>query len=288
MEPPIDVKLPLFVYGALKPGMPAFFMLEALVHHAAQDAVSGQLWVRDGLPLLIQSDDSREMVEGWRLRFKDGLETNAYDAVCSFEPRKHYQWIEVTLQSAQRANALVARYPKKGNPHYLGASNWCLSDDPAFGAGLAEVGLVLAEVDRMEGESFDQLSRKFFRSQMAYLLLWSVLERLSAFCFGPGTDPVRRVKQLHKLPGMEELVRSNVRRTDKVSDSRNPDCTCKLDGSNPQKCFDYYYQVRSNLSHRGKGLITEFAIVHDSLRELLEITTQYLEMLASKSEDRMT
>ncbi len=127
----------------------------------------------------------------------------------------------------------------------------------------------------MAGDT-DSKWQRFFRCQMAYLLLWSILERLSALCFGPGHDPMQRIKQLHELPGMRDLVRQNVQRTDKVSDSRNPDATYKLDGANAKKCFEYYYQVRSNLSHRGKGMFNEFDKVHCSLRELLTITQLYL------------
>ena len=95
---------------------------------------------------------------------------------------------------------------------------------------------------------------------------------------------MQRIKRLHELPGMADLVRLNVQRTDKVSDSRNPDATYNLDGANAKKCFEYYYQVRSNLSHRGKGVSNEFDKVHCSLKELLAITQQYLVKLKEQEE----
>ena len=287
MDLPEKLDWPLFVYGALKPGFPAFEGIRPSVNTFKHDAVTGELLVRDGLPLLRKSDHGS--VTGYLLHWKPGQERTGYEAVCAFEPRKHYEWSEVTLATSTQANALVIRFPDKGNPQRLDSSSWSLADDPAFGPGLETVRRVLEEVDRMPGDSRDSLDSnwpRFFRSQMAYLLLWSILERLSALCFGPGQHPMDRIKRLHELPGMEGLVRLNVQRTDRVSDSRNPKAAYKLDRTNAKKCFDYYYQVRSNLSHRGKGVFNEFDKVHGSLKELLAITEKYLAKLQEQVESQ--
>ena len=267
---------------ALKPGLPAFEAIRALVEASRRNAVSGELLVRDGLPLLRKIDNGS--IAGYLLHWKPGQAGTGYAAVCAFEPRKHYDWLEVTLETGAQANALVIRFPNKGNPQHLDSSSWSLADDPAFGPGLETVRQVLEEVDCMPGDTFVSNWQRFFRSQMAYLLLWSILERLSTLCFGPGHDPMQRIKRLRELPGMEDLVRLNVQRTDKVSDSRNPDTAYKLDGTNAKKCFEYYYQVRSNLSHRGKGVFNEFDKVHCSLKELLAITEQFLDKLKEQEE----
>lgn len=276
MDLPQALELPFFVYGALKPGMPAFEQLRPLVEVPFQsiEAKDCILYVRDGLPLLKRT--AGYSVHGFLLRWLPGKGTDAYDVVCKFEPRKHYEWSEVTLQSGIQANTLIIRYPDKGNPQPLEYSSWRLSNDPAFGPGLDAVEDMLKEVDLMPTGDFDKNWQRFFRSQMAYLLLWSILERLSAFCFGPGQDPMQRIKRLHKLRGMSEAVKDHVHRSDCVSDSRNPDSTYRLDGTNAKGSFNYYYQVRSNLSHRGKAMFSEFEKVQSSLKELLAITRQYL------------
>jgi hypothetical protein len=83
---------------------------------------------------------------------------------------------------------------------------------------------------------------------------------------------------------MEDILRINVKRSGKVSDSRNPKSGANLDPDNAKKSFDYYYQVRSNLSHRGKAVFKEFETVHSSLRELLGITKDFLKGLQSAEE----
>ena len=256
------------------PNMPAFEQLRPLVESPLQrDQVKGGLYVRDGLPLL--NVNVSGSVHGFVLRWLPN--TDGYKVVCEFEPRSHYKWFEVTLESGTLANTLVIRFPTKGNPQYIEACSWSLSDDPAFGEGLKTVRLVLEEMNHIS-----DTWQKFFRSQMAYLLLWSILERLSALCFGPGQDPMKRIKRLHELPEMVNLVRQNVRRTDNVSDSRNPDKAYKLDSTSAKECFEYYYQIRSNLSHRGKAMFNEFGKVHESLKELLAITEQYLGKLTDQ------
>jgi hypothetical protein len=122
---------------------------------------------------------------------------------------------------------------------------------------------------------------KFFRYQMAYLLLWSIVERLSALCIGPRISPNQRISKLHTLRGMNALIDKHVDRTDVVSDTRKPSDTVELNKSNPEDCFKYYYQVRSNLSHRGKAVPNELEKVMGSLPELLNITEDYLKSLSS-------
>ena len=284
MSLPPNLDLPLFVYGALKPGMPAYEQLADCVEGVSKDGVGGRLWVRDGLPLLHLN--GYDWTGGFLLRWKIGREREGYERVCKFEPRSHYEWSEVDLKKSEcRANVLIIRHERRGNAEHHDDNTWNLQNDAAFGVGLDTVEKVLKEVDGMSRDNeFDTDLEGFFRSQMAYLLLWSILERLSAFCFGPSEDPMRRIKRLHELPGMEDLVEKHVTRSDTVSDSRDPVVLYKLDSSNAKKSFQYYYQVRSNLSHRGKGVFRDFRKVHESLRELLAITRDFLKGLPSVGE----
>jgi hypothetical protein len=275
LDLPANVTLPFFAYGALRPGMPAFERLRPFVRASIQrDRVEGELFVRDGLPLLFPSQQGQ--TDGFLLAWNPGREEEGYRSICEFEPRKQYEWAEITVLSGVPANVLVGRFPHKGNPQPLDSPVWRLTDDPAFGEGLAVVREATAEI---AANTHWTEWQRFFRAQMAYLLLWSVLERLSALCIGPNHDPHERINRLYELPGMADLVASHVRRSDRVADSRDPSHSYKLEADNPKKCFQYYYQVRSNLSHRGKGVWNEFGKVHDSLRELLSIAEQYVKRL---------
>ena len=41
--------------------------------------------------------------------------------------------------------------------------------------------------------------------------------------------------------------------------------------------MQYYYQVRSNITHRGKGVAQDYELLRDSLSELLPIFRKVLE-----------
>jgi hypothetical protein len=49
-----------------------------------------------------------------------------------------------------------------------------------------------------------------------------------------------------------------------------------LDPESPEKAVDYYYQVRSNITHRGKGVGRDYNLLRDSLAELLPIFREVL------------
>ncbi len=94
---------------------------------------------------------------------------------------------------------------------------------------------------------------------------------------------MQRVKQIHQLAGMAGLVETHVKREDSVCDSRDPRQDYKLNKDNTQSSFKYYYQVRSNLSHRGKAVPKEFDKVNESLKELCAITKDYVAGLSERN-----
>ena len=272
---PPNLSLPMFVYGALKPGMPAFESIRTYVEHQPEiDRVQASLYVRDGLPLIFL--DGRDSVEGFLIHWRKDAEDVAYKRVCDFEPRSQYEWNEIKTNAGIQANVLIGRHSTKGNPQPLFSRRWSLTDDPAFDEGLKTVRAALEEVQA--NNNWDTWE-KFFRAQMAYLLLWSILERLSTFCFGAGLDSHKRITQLHSLNQMNRLISKHVQRNDTVTDTRDPTKKFTLDASHPKNSFNYFYQVRCNLSHRGKAVINEVEKVTLSLAELLAITEEYLQSL---------
>ena len=66
LKPPRDQSLPFFSYGLLKPGEFAHLQIEDLVETATQDEVSGSLYTRDGLPLLVLARNCGPVV-GFRI-----------------------------------------------------------------------------------------------------------------------------------------------------------------------------------------------------------------------------
>lgn len=111
---PPRVELPFFAYGLLMPGELAHGLIEELVERSVASFAEGALYARDGLPLFDPS--SGGMVNGYLLDFADGGREEAYKAICSFEPQKHYRWREVHCGDARTpANVLVGKRVSKGS-----------------------------------------------------------------------------------------------------------------------------------------------------------------------------
>ena len=271
--------LPFFSYGIFKPGELAYRQLHPFVDaFPVRALVRGSLWLRDGLPLLEPNGSST--VPGYLLTFKPGREIEAYHLIDSTEPLQHYRWVTVTtLESPQRANALQGRSPTKASVPFE-ESEWFGRRDPVFTYAIQTVRQTAEELAAEPFESAPPNSfdwPRFFHLQMAYLLLWSAIERYAALAYGPNLEPMEKVRRIGADTLFQSALRRIVGRTDRVFDSRNPDSRASLDMKRPDSSAKYYYQVRSNMSHRGKGAWKDGELVRQSLIELLAIFTAMLE-----------
>lgn len=280
LEPPSDQNSPFFAYGLLKPGELAFPLLEPFVTGRERAWTHGRLWLRDGIPLLDLDADGQ--VAGWLLWFEPARLGEAWEAVRSFEPARQYRWAEVQAQSRTRTvdvNALVGRQVRAGSATET-VQEWSAAQDPAFTEGLAEVkrltgeavpnGSVPAQLDTPE------LWSSFFRLQAAYLLLWSIVERYTALRFGPGLEAGDRVNMLGDDASFLKAVADAEVKPGRVIDSRNPRKRSVM-ASDGTGAADYFYRIRSNLSHRGKSAFQDARLVHKAVTELLSAMQILLE-----------
>jgi hypothetical protein len=247
-------------------------------------SIAGSLRVRDGLPLLQRGGGGQ--VDGYLIRFKVDRAEDAYRAICRFEPRKHYRWDATSLSGALgRANVLVGRSINKGS-HIHEESSWSAWRDPVFEQGLSVVRKIAEELatDSFHSAppgSFDW--DRFFRIQAGYLLLWPVIERFAALAFGPDLDPMAKLTRLSESEAFARAVSRIVRQQREVIDSRNPAKKYILKPESPASAAHYFYAVRSNLSHRGKGAFRDGEIVRLSLIELEAVVRDILGRLQAEA-----
>jgi len=280
-EPP-RTDLPYFTYGSFKPGQLAHHLIaEFIEEKPVSAAVRGCLHVRDGLPLL--DPDATDQVEGSLLRFRSGCQNQAYDKIGQFEPKGHYKWQEVTISdSGTLANCVVGRKLNRGHPEEYDGQSWTFRKDPVFIFGLLPVRSIVETLAQTEFQSAPPETfrdwERFFRLQMGYLLLWAAIERYASLSFGPEIEPTRKVTLMAQDSDFRQALREIVDRTDEVYDSRDPDTILRLSRDDPKHSILYYYQVRSNLTHRGKGASSDGEIVRKSLNELLEVFWRMLKV----------
>lgn len=273
LQAPMDDTKPLFAYGLLKPGELAFPLVEAFTIRIEPAEMRGTLWVRDGLPLLDSKADGS--IAGWLLWFEPARLAEAWSAVCSFEPAAQYRWEVLPARSAEHetsANVLAGRKLGAGVAAEP-VGDWSARNDPVFTEGMAEVRRLISEAapggvaSQPDTAEFWQL---FFRLQAAYLLLWSVVERYTAFRFGPAIDPWQRVVRLDDDAPFRAAVLASGAKPDVVVDSRDPERKYRL-AADGQGAAEYFYAVRSNLSHRGKSAYRDARLVYKSATELAAV-----------------
>lgn len=271
MKVPRGSNYPFFAYGVFRRGELAFLSTIDLVECVLEPAfVRGTLFVRDGLPIIYPCD--RSSVPGSLVYFKRGQETKGYERINRLEPDLQYRWAETSAEygsgggaeTTAKCNYLVGRSPQKGSVPLEG--NWNGRDDPLFTNALE----VVREVLEANGEFHNNL-KPLFRLQMAYLLLWSAIERYASLRYHLGNRVSDKIMQIGDDFDFKQLLKERVTRAHRVQRADQPKQHCELDRAAPRKSLNYYYQVRSNITHRGKAVFRDHAIIKNALEELLDI-----------------
>ena len=279
MELPEDITLPLFTYGIFKPGQLGYFRLKDFVTKKKNAKVPSELKVRDGLPIFDGRGHSE--VEGVLLFFNKEHCKEAYEHIIEIEPDKQYEWgtcdAKVDNESYE-ANILLGKKPDKGTVRFKDEYEDYLhqwdskEDDPLFTTALDVVQDVISECTDFEFKGGPKADLKpFFRLQMAYLLLWTSIERYASLRYGLKEDPHRKVKQISSEEPFAKSLQEHVREKRSVQRADDPTEKETLDPEKTDKAIDYYYQVRSNITHRGKSAPHDFELLKSSLFELKAI-----------------
>lgn len=280
MERPTNIDMPFFAYGLFRPGQLAFFQLRELVGSVSEPAqVAGRLYLRDGLP--IADPNGRGFIKGALLTFLPEQAGEAYGRIAAMEPGKHYRWDEVLIDGVS-INVLIGKSPRRGSVPCEDAewNGWC---DPLFTEALDVV------EETIKSQTFDWDLKPLFRLQMAYLLLWSSIERYVSLRYHLGKNATDKVKFLAHESAFAESLRQHVpaeRIGHRVYRADQPAGAGEvLVPELPGKAVEYYYQIRSNIVHRGKGAVRDYELIKASLSELLLIFREVLK--AAESDARL-
>lgn len=271
---PEKTSLPFFTYGIFKPGQLAFFQIQKYLKDLpAELSIPGNLLLRDGLPIF--DADGGGQVKGMLLSFSPENAHVAYAQISSMEPENHYRWTEHEFEG-NSVNLLIGKSPNAGSEDYE-EDEWSCWDDPLFTEALCVVKEI---IDSELSSTWDM--KPFFRLQMAYMLLWSSIERYLSLRYHLGSQVVKKIKRLAREPAFVTGLKNHVKDDRKVSRADRPRDKYRLDPASPKSSIGYYYQVRSNIVHRGKGQHRDFDHVKLSLTELFHIFEDVL--VAAKQE----
>lgn len=263
----INNQLPFFTYGIFRPGEISFLGIKDFVSTAEPMTIKGDLVLRDGLTLF--KDSKHQTVDGFLIKFKSEFESKAYSFIDSLEPKKLYRWRENKFNDIS-FKILYGVKPGRGSDDIREADWQTIWDDPFFTHAMD----VLSEIPT---EEFDWEFKSLFKLQMKYMLLWTILERFSFLRYSLGGGPSARNKLLAEDIYFKEALKEYVKSERTVFSSEDPDRKTILNAKNSKKSLEYYYQVRSNITHRGKGVIKDYDTIKSSFNELYDITKYILE-----------
>lgn len=160
---------------------------------------------------------------------------------------------------------LYGKSPQKGSVR-TEDSEWNGWNDPLFTAALD----VVEETLKCQ-EKFEWDLKPLFRLQMAYLLLWSAIKRYVSLRYDFGQRVMDKVKHLADEAAFSDGLKRYIKGKRDVYRADRPGEKEVLDPERPEKSVLYYYQVRSNITHRGKGVVRDHDRLLRSLSELLPI-----------------
>ncbi len=278
MNSPNDINIPFFSYGIFQPGSIGHSRIEKYIKKVTPNCkIAGELRIRDGLPIL-NPNNKYTQVEGCLIEFNPDDIMSAYESINAIEPNNQYRWGETVVEVDNiniNTNVLFGKKPNKGSEPYHNI-HWHGKDDSLFTTAIELINKIIHE--RHEDESHTE---RFFRLQMAYLFLWSIIERYVSLRYYLKGKHIRKNKilKLAEEPQFCESLKRIVTEKRTVQRADDPDKHDRLVPLDPKKSIDYYYQIRSNIMHRGKGIHQDIRRVESSLKEMLEIFTEVLKSI---------
>lgn len=274
---PEKVNRPFVAYGIFKPGQIAYCQLKDFVDYATKVNIPGSLRLRDGVVLF----DQRRIdgpVDAFRLSFLSGLEQRAYAVISDMEPSNLFYWDSVEIDG-EACNILSGKKIDRGS-HEIDMQEYVdIWNDPLFNAALE---VVENELLRKTNGSGDM--KAFFKLQMSYLLLWSALERFVTLRYGFGQNLVKKIEMLACDKTFCASIGKHVSEKNhvKVFRADDPEKTYEARPDKPLSTIRAYYQLRSNITHRGKSYNKDYQRLLNSAKTLLLI---FRDVLAASQQE---
>jgi hypothetical protein len=294
---PRQAGLPLFSYGLLKHDEFFYGTVQPFVKDGGVDVnvkIGGTLYEKDGIPLYV-TDYSVDGTIGDVLTFADA--SAAYQAISVAMPASLYEWGELTLPDGRQANVLLCASSLRkadGSVHravLMCSAEWHSINDPLLDSGMAFLKKTfynkLVNEEYVSGEAQRSIYAEIFEFQMAYALLWSIIERYSTFRYGIGKDKAT----VCRLLAGDDLLQKTLRAMDGhlwTKDGSTVDVATADGGGTVTFCFSqfisaategealdraseilsYYYQAQTLPVHRSRHSSKDLALLQNCFIEL--------------------
>lgn len=263
---PKNTNKAFFAYGIFKPGQIAYSKIR---NHVAENIenieINYQMRHRDGVPILLNEENSQYKTKGSIIKFKPDHHDQAYDLICKTMLKKLYKW-EVIEINGEKVNILFGVNPEYGSD-YIEDPNERVSfdgkNDPLFKEVLDLIEKNLKSNSSMNPENFFQL-------QMNYMMLWSAIDRYSSLKYNQKELKKNRSK-FSKEKAFKEGIKKFKDEPHRPVYSTDDLRIHKFNEDNAYESINYYYTLRCNVVHRGKAMHNDYYMLRKATEELLEI-----------------
>jgi hypothetical protein len=260
----MNTSLPFFAYGIFRPGEIPFLSIKQYIDKIVKTTTNGSLVLRDGLVLLENSSDGE--VEGYLLHFKNNMFEEAYKKINDLEPLDYYKW---QTNETGTFNFLIGIKLNKGVSDFHNNTTW---NDPFIEDGVS----YLENLNLLENQESQLEFFNLFSFQMKYLFLWSIIERFCFFRYGFGKRPNQSVSSLANDLHFQEAINIYKPKPGRIIYSSRDINKIEIIENKYNTYVDYYYQIRSNIIHRGKAIEKDYKILKDAYEEMLKIYSHIL------------
>ena len=246
---PRNTNLPFFAYGIFKPGQLAYPKIMNYVEgEPSAEIVDYEMLYRDGIPLIRSEENGHFKTSGYLMKF-NGPE--AYEIIGGSQSDKLFMWDKINVNGTW-VYALVGVDPDCGssNNQDYSLSYYNYRQDSFF-----KEALELIKDTKEEFEKSDVVNMKdFFKIQMHYMLLWSVIERFCNLTYGYafiGKNIFNFANERSFRDKLRLITRKDVVYSSDTLDDKY------LDSDNNIDSIFYYYTIRCNIVHKGKTVLKE-------------------------------
>ena len=261
-----DTRLRFFAYGIFKPGQLAYSKIRNHVDEIEDAEINYPMEHRDGVPIIIDNEKDFYQTKGFIMTFRKGQERDTYKIICKTLLRKLYEWKPIKI-NGEKINVLFGVDPKNGSDP-IEDKNERISfngrKDPLFSDALKLI------ENNLNSEKNMHRIESFFELQMNYMLLWSAIDRFSSLKYNKQKQKWNNEK-FAKQKAFKEGIKKYKNEYHRPVYSTDDLKIHKFDADDPLETLYYYYTLRCNVVHRGKGTSSDYLMLKQATEELLEI-----------------
>lgn len=246
---PRNTNLPFFAYGIFKPGQLAYPQIRNYVDgEPSAELVDYEMLYRDGIPVLRSGENEHFKTSGYLMKFNG---PKAYEIIGGSQSDKLYMWKRIKVNGIW-ANTLFGVNSDCGSSddRENSVSYYNYRQDSFFQEALD---LIKEMKEEFEGKNVRNM-KDFFKIQMHYMLLWSVIERFCTLTYGHaaiGKNMFNFAKERSFNDKLNSITRKDVVFSSDTLEDKY------LDSNNYADSIVYYYTIRCNVVHKGKTVKSE-------------------------------